>query len=399
MTAPGARQQRGRMDQKISHIFSRFFRDSAMGYPTVLAVFVLVTRILCRGPLYFADGPSMVESIRDKSYIIQPPGYWLFDRLAGMFPDPVLAISAMNILFSAAGAVAFYFAARFFTSKGNAFLAGLAYSTVFYLWFSGEIHSTYATQMFFPVVTYYLLLRYERAGVRWVLVAAAFTFAVGAGMRPTDGVFLIPLVLYYAWWRLPRREGVVFLFLIALFCMGWLIPTLAAFHRSEGGLRDFGDYVSRITTIQSVFTGVRLSTLANFARYFLPLVVGFWPILGIAIRNAVRDRSDWRVLALIIWIVPGSLFFLFSIIDDPEYMNYFTAALLLLAVSSRSKFPRLLTLTAVWNAVVFLVLSPVPSNNLAVNIVNSFVLRTTHGAIEQRDNRKLSDLEHFDSTD
>src|SRR5579862_7437897 len=80
-------------------------------FPAILAVFVLISRILFRGTLYSADGPAQVRSIIAKTYIIQPPGYWLYDRIAGFFSDPVAAMTAMNILCSAAGVVVFYFAA------------------------------------------------------------------------------------------------------------------------------------------------------------------------------------------------------------------------------------------------------------------------------------------------
>lgn len=69
-------------------------------FPAILAAFVLVSRILCREPLYFGDGPSEIASIVQKSYIIQPPGYWMFDRIAGLFSDPVLAMTTINIICS-----------------------------------------------------------------------------------------------------------------------------------------------------------------------------------------------------------------------------------------------------------------------------------------------------------
>lgn len=183
--------------------------------PAALAVFAFATRLLCRGPLNFADGPSHIDSIVEKSYIIQPPGYWLFSRIAGLFHDPVLAITAMNISFSVAGIVVFYYTACFFAGKWNALLASLAYCTVFYVWFSGEVHSTYASQILFPVSTFCVLLCYERDRVKWMLWLAAVLFALGAGLRPTDGVFMIPMVLYFAIYRLPRKESVIFLSLIA----------------------------------------------------------------------------------------------------------------------------------------------------------------------------------------
>ena len=365
-------------------------------FPAALAIFVLVTRIIFRGPLYFGDGPDHVASIAEGTYIIQPPGYWLFDRVAGLFSDPVLAITVMNILFSAAGIVVFYYTAHFFTGRVNAFLAAFAYSTVFYIWFSGEIHSTYASQILFPVATFYVLLCYERDRTTWKLWLAALIFALGAGLRPSDGVFMIPMALYFAVFRVPRKEAFLFLSLIVLFCLGWAIPTWLAFKRIESATHSSGGvqtYVAHIATVQSIFTGFKMYTLANFVRYFLPLFVAFWPILGIAVLNAIRNRKDWRVKALVIWIVPGSLFFLLMLITNAPYLNFLTAAILLLAVSA----PRMMLVTALWNAVFFLGFRPIPSHNLAVNIANSFVLRCTRGGIEQRFNATLSQMQHLNN--
>jgi 4-amino-4-deoxy-L-arabinose transferase-like glycosyltransferase len=374
-------------------------KGNSFFFPAILAAFTLVTRILCRGPLYFGDGPKIVESILEKIYIVQPPGYWLFARAAGLFSNPVLAITVMNILFSVFGVVIFYYTACLFTSRVNACIAAFAYSTVFYAWFSGEIHSTYASQLCFPVATFYVLLCYERGRMRWLLVLAAGLFAMGAGFRPTDGMFLIPLLLYFALFRMPRKNGLLFLALAAVLCLGWLVPTWLAYRQEAGGVQAFTHYVSLVVRVQSVLTGVRMYTVANFVRYILPLLVGFWPVAGLVVTNALRYRKDWRVKTLLIWIVPGSLFFLFSLISNAPYLNYLTAAILLLAVSAPSTWARrLLMMTVLWNAFVFLALGPVPSQKLPVNIVNSFVLRCTRGGIAQRYDIILSQMQHLDST-
>ena len=197
------------------------------------------------------------------TYIIQPPGYWLFDRVAGLFSDPVLAITVMNILFSVAGIVVFYFTACFFTGRVNAFLAAFAYSTVFYIWFSGEIHSTYASQILFPVATFYVLLCYERDRATWMLWLAALIFAVGAGLRPSDGVFMMPMAMYFAAFRMPRKEAFLFLSLAFIFCLGWVIPTWLAYQHFQNvdsdvnGPHSVQKYVAHIAT---PFAG---SVLAN----------------------------------------------------------------------------------------------------------------------------------------
>ena len=81
------------------------------------------------------------------------------------------------------------------------------------------------------------------------------------------------------------------------------------------------------------------------------------------------------------------------LITNAPYLNFLTAAILLLAVSA----PRMMLVTALWNATVFLGTGPIPSHNLAVNIVNSFVLRCTRGGIEQRFNATLSQMQHLNN--
>jgi 4-amino-4-deoxy-L-arabinose transferase-like glycosyltransferase len=337
--------------------------------PLVLAVFTLVTRLLFHGLPYFADGPAHLSAIVEKVYIIQPPGYWLFNRIGGLFSDPVIGISTMNIFFSVAGVVVFYFTALFFAGRRSAFLAALAYSCIFYVWFSGEVHSTYASQALFPVATFCALLHYERDKANWLLWTAAAVFAVGAGLRPSDGVFLLPMVLYYSAVRLTKGKAALFLAFIIFLCLGWIIPTVVAFSHAPGGIRGVLSYTHSIATQKSITSGVNGESMANIARYVLPLLVAFWPVLAAAVLNLTRNWRDWRVQMLALWIVPGSLFFVLSYISDAPYLNFLSAAILLLAVGA----PRMMAVTAVWNAIVFLGFSPIPSRRLPVNIWNCYV--------------------------
>lgn len=367
--------------------------------PVALAILTLVTRVLCRGSVYFVDGPGHIRSILEKVYIIQPPGYWLFNRTAGLFPNPVIAISAMNILFSVAGVVVFYYTALFFTERRNAFLAALAYSSVFYIWFSGEVHSTYASQALFPVATFCALLRYERDKASWLLWLAAVLFAVGTGLRPSDGVFLVPMLAYYSVVRLPRKKAALFIALILVLCLAWIIPTVLAYttYANSGlvytgsyrGMKGAIDYVRYISRVRSITTGVNAGSVANITRYFLPILVAFCPVLTIAVLNLHRNWEDWRTRMILFWIVPGSLFFILSYIGPAPYLCFLSAAVLLLAVSA----PRMMAVTAVWNAVLFLCFIPIPSQRLIVNIWNCYTVEYTRYGIQHQWDPNLSDVQ------
>jgi 4-amino-4-deoxy-L-arabinose transferase-like glycosyltransferase len=357
--------------------------------PVMLAMFTLVTRVLCHGTLYFADGPAHIRSILEKTYVIQPPGYWLFNRIAGLFPNPITAISVMNVLFSVAGVVVFYYTALFFTGRRNAFLAALAYSCIFYIWFSAEVHSTYASQALFPVATFCALLHYERDKANWWLWFAAALFAVGAGLRPSDGAFLLPMLVYFSAVRLPRKKAALFLTFAFVLCLAWVVPTALAYSHSVSGLHGVAAYVSSIVKVRSVTVGVNVNSMANITRYVFPLIVAFWPVLTIAVLNMICHRKDWRIRMILLWILPGSLFFTLSYMSCAPYLNFLSAAVLLLAVSS----PRMMAVTAVWNAVLFLSFSPIPSKRLLVNVWNCYVIQDTRYAINHQWWPNLSQVE------
>ena len=361
--------------------------------PAILAVFTLATRLLFHGPVYFADGPGHIRAILEKTYIIQPPGYWLFNRIAGLFSDPALAISVMNISFSVAGVVVFYYAALLFAAPRNAFIAALAYSCIFYLWFSGEVHSTYASQALFPVATFLALLQYERNKAGWQLWLAAILFAVGAGLRPSDGAFLLPMLLYYSATRLPKARAALLLTVICLLCLAWIIPTFIAYSKAPGGIHGVFSYSHAVVTNKSVTTGINSESLANVSRYVLPMLVAFWPVLAAVFLNLKRNSRDWRTRMLLLWILPGSLFFTLSYISNVPYLDFLTPAVLLLAMGAQ----RMMTITALWNAIVFLGFTPIPSHRLPVNAWNCFVGHCTRYGVEHQWWPNLSDLQGFRS--
>ena len=357
--------------------------------PVLLALYTLLTRLLCSGALYFADGPAHVKAILAKVYIIQPPGYWLFNRIAGCFPDPASAIAGMNILFSVAGVVVLYFTALLFTKRWNAFLAALAYANIFYLWFSGEVHSTYASQILFPVWLFYTLIRYERERKTWLLFLSALVFAVGAGLRPSDGIFLIPMVLYFAISRLTWKISASYLVLVFVLCLSWVIPTAVAFHESKSGNYGAFHYAASIVRVRSILTGVNRGTIANVVRYAFPLLVAFWPLLPAIVLKIVKNGKEWHVRMLLFWLIPGSLFLTLIYIADAPYLNFLTASVLLLTLMT----PRRLVLTAVCNLAVFLFFSPIPTHNLAINVWNCDIGKYTRFSLRHQWQPNLSDVQ------
>ncbi len=189
-------------------------------YGWVIGLVVLISRIMTSGPVYWADGPALVRAIQSRVYVIQPPGYWLLNRSASLFPNAEAGLHILNWSFSALGVATFYLVAKRIVSRRVARLGTDVYAAVFYIWFSGGVHSSYASQIFFPVLMFYFFLRYRESSRLAHLIGASVAFAVGAGFRPSDGAFLLPLFVYFVIRYAPWRQLAASFTLVFTVCNG-----------------------------------------------------------------------------------------------------------------------------------------------------------------------------------
>lgn len=287
---------------------------------------VFAARAFTSSSAYYVDGPAHVSAIQNHTYVIQAPGYWLFNRTAGLFSDPEIAISIMNWLFSSAGAVFFYLAARKLASEKVARISAIAYATVFFAWFSGNVHSTYASQLLFPIATFFLILKYQDELRRRWLILAAVTFVLGAGFRPSDGIFFAPVFLY-ALLKAKRKDAAISAATAFVLGLAWLIPQQIALRHKADAVN--GSLKNHLLDIANglLVSGFSLYAVSNVLRYFLPLTLALFPLLLLIYRG--------KSFPLWLWIVPGSAFYLLVYAGDAPYLNWMLAPLLLLAVVSR----------------------------------------------------------------
>jgi 4-amino-4-deoxy-L-arabinose transferase-like glycosyltransferase len=293
-----------------------------------LFIGVLASRALTSTSAYFADAAIYLGAIANHTYVIQAPGYWLFNRTASLFPNPETGIAMMNWFFSAAGAVAFYLAARKLTSENVARVAAIAYASIFYAWFSGDIHSPYASQLFFPVAAFLFALQYQEDPRPGWLMAAGAMFALGTGFRPSDGVFFAPAFLYALskarWKHVLACVGV-----IVPICLAWFIPQrIALSHVTDPVEKSTGGHLASIAS-GLLASGFSSYALANVLRYVLPLGLAFFPLLFLILQGKV-NRLLW------LWILPASAFFLLVYVSDAPYLDILAAPFLLLAATNSS---------------------------------------------------------------
>lgn len=298
-------------------------------FTVCLGIGVFVLRAVTSGPAYFADAHRHLAAIANHTYVIQPPGYWLFNRVAGLFPNAEHGILIMNWCFSALGCMVFYACARLLVRSPLAELGALLYATAFFAWFSGNVHSTYASQLLFPPLTFYLMLRYrEDKRTVWVC-AVAVSFAVGAGFRPSDGVFMAPLLLLF-FLLLPRRQQIIFGLLVVVVCATWLVPGEIArrlYYRDSPQAM-----LGRVAKGSILLGQVNLYTVSNAMRFFLPLIVALGPAAVFMFR--ARDLTARWLWA---WVLPASLFFLLFFISDAPYLDCVLGGFVLLCLAGMAR--------------------------------------------------------------
>jgi 4-amino-4-deoxy-L-arabinose transferase-like glycosyltransferase len=370
-------------------------------FPWLLAIVVLVSRVLTTGPLYFIDGPEHVDAAVTGTYVVQPPGYWLFNRTIAFFPDPERGIVFLNWTFSVLGVVTFYYAARLLVQRRLARWGTAVYAALFYVWFIGGIHSTYASQLLFPVLVFLFIQLHSRQPRLVYLIGAAVAYAIGAGFRPTDGFFLGFMFLHYLVRHAPRRQALLSFSVATVLCLVWVVPTIQAFVASHAAGYAV-EYSGKLTAqVSPAFHGITYRSLASVTRFVVPVTVAFWPLLVSVFRTLAKLREE-PVKLLWIWIAPGAAFMLLFYMSHAPYVTFFTAAVVLLALKQLdSATPRvgtfLLAACLVSNIAFFMFFVPIRSKSLAVNIINVYAGKYTSFAIQNQWQPDLSDIINRDT--
>ncbi|MBV9612247.1 MAG: glycosyltransferase family 39 protein, partial [Acidobacteriaceae bacterium] len=289
---------------------------------------VFISRWLTMSRPYFADGPALIRAARDHVYVIQPPGYWLYGRAAALFPDPAFGLSLVNALASAAGAVVFYALALQLTTRSAARLAVVAYSCIYFAWFAASVQSSYAGELLFSPLLLFLMVLYIERPHALLLVGIAVVYALAAGIRPSDGVFLAPALAYFTGryvvsWRLRT-------FLItaaAVFCLLWFIPEQLALSKFKATAAH--QLWSVAGDRAPILHGFSKLAISNMVRVASPLALALWS-LAFAIFGAGENRI--RTL-LWLWIIPGLIFFTAVYISEAPYLCFLLPAFLLLPLT------------------------------------------------------------------
>ena len=340
---------------------------------TLLGILVFLSRYLTRAKLYYVDGPILVHCIQSGTYVIQSPGYWLFTHMGGIFTDPAHGLQFWNQLFSSVGVAVFFLTCcKFGIGRPMAWMASIAYGSIFFVWLAGVVHSSYGSQILFAPLTLYCALCYKDKPTILRLLACGVSYAVGAGLRPSDGAFLAPLFLFLifryvrAW---PRR--VLLLLVTAILCFSWYIPTQLALRAAHTA--STGNQLSFAREVSPLLVGINLRSIANTLRVVLPILAAFWMLLPVMFFQRSREEN----VILLLWIAPGLSFMLFVFMADPVYLTFMTGAIILMAALStpRPAAFGLLLLCAIFNVGLFLGAAPIRGAGRADQAVNFYIVK------------------------
>jgi hypothetical protein len=286
----------------------------------VLAVFALVLRCSSVSQVYFADSFRHVNAIENGSLVIQPPGYFLFN-LTGLVTSRLLhlsvphALDVVNICFSVGGVVVFYALCCLLFDLQHAFLLSLVYACSPLTWFASDIQLSYASMTFFAPLLLFLVKGKKR------FVLGCFVWAVMTGFRPSDGIFVVPWMLYQSI-NVPWSGRLKGSALAAVGVLLWWIPTAQRFggtllgpiSRSKGQAAGLA---------RGVLAGhPSIYSLANFVRGCTGMTIAWGiltPLVAIGLLWLWRDE-EW-VRSLIVWMTPCIAFSLLYYVSDATHFS------------------------------------------------------------------------------
>jgi hypothetical protein len=344
-----------------------------LGLALFLGLLVFISRYLTRGPVYYVDGPILVQCILNHTYVIQPPGYWLLAHLGGLFRTPSFGLQFLNEIFSASGITIFFLLCRKMNlDRTMALTASICYGSIFFVWLAGDIHSSYASQILLAPLLVYLFLDYRDYKSTIRLLACGACFAVGAGLRPSDGAFLIPLLAFLTLQFVKAWRHRIWLILVTvILCLAWYIPTQFASRAAH--IVSLGTQMDLARVTSPLIAGWGPSSIANVIRVVLPFLAAFWMLIP----ALFFDRSSYENRMIAAWIGPGLLFFLLVYMADPVYFTYLVAAVILFVALSRqrSQALSLLLLCIVFNLSLFFFARPIGSDSRVDQALNFYVIK------------------------
>jgi hypothetical protein len=367
----------------------------------VLTLLTLWLRMASASGPYFVDAARHISAIETGKLVIHTPGYFLFN-LSGFILSHLLHVSAgsalhiLNVAFSVAGVAVFYLlTSRLLASRllpgVSPFWLSLAYTCSPIVWFSADIHSSYAAMTFFAPLLILVLEVDQR------LVWACVVWALMMGFRPSDGVFVLPWMLFHAL-RYPWKQRLAGVLAAIAIVAAWWVPTAQRYGGSL--LLPLSSSRQQVHGLaQGILTGHLGVHAAVNAVHTVAGIIMTWGLLTPAVYlGAIAWKRSEIARSMTIFLAPGLAFFLLYYFSDGPYLAYIAAAGFVLAgVHLASRPPatqRTIYAVAIAASVLFMILArPAtgkPSKLRAVT--DAYFVRYSVPSLKQQRDPRLASL-------
>jgi hypothetical protein len=295
----------------------------------VLILLTLVLRITSASGPYFVDAARHIHAIESGKLVIHTPGYFLFNA-SGFAISQLLHVSAgsalhiLNVTFSVSGVAVFYLLLSRLKATSSPFWLSLAYTCSPIVWFSGDIHSSYAAMTFFAPLLI-LVLEADRRFVWGCVVWALMT-----GFRPSDGVFVLPWMVFHAL-RFPWRQRLAGVLAAIAMVTAWWVPTAERYGGSL--LLPLSSSRQQVHGLaQGILTGhLGVHALVNVVHAAAGVIMTWGLLTPAAYLGVARWRQNPLARSMTIFLAPGMAFFLLYYFSDGPYLAYIAGAGMVLA--------------------------------------------------------------------
>lgn len=228
---------------------------------------------------------------------------------------------------------------------------------------------------FAPALLYTVLFadNWILSGVLWGLMC---------GYRPSDGVFVLPFLLWVLW-RQNDRFRAAFLCAVGAVpvALVWFIPTYLHFHSASGQAHE------QVASLQNgIFSNAPvMRKLANVVHILCGSLNAWNVLVAFIVLGAAKASS--RGNELILYLLPGFLFWTCYYYSDPTYLSYLIAPGILLAAISlkdvRPKFAQAIVCAAIVISVSQMTfLKPVAPTGILRVTLNCYILDFSGAGID-----------------
>lgn len=267
------------------------------------ATLIIAAAVLSRLPfvsssLYSLDSVQFALGLERFSIVERqphPPGYILFMGLAGLLQrllhDPNAALLFLAITFTAASSLLMYFTSQELgLDERRTWWAVLLWLSSPLVWFHGEVAETYTAGAFAALLSAYAALKFWRRPSARSAILMAGAFAFGAGLRPDQSAFMLPLGVYpFVISRPCRRFAVLAAAVYAAAYATWYLPVAA----SVGGIHAYSALVREAFFAAASTTSLLLGApLRSYIVMVLKLALAL--VLGIGAGGLLLLRGSWR---------------------------------------------------------------------------------------------------------